>query len=278
MRLLTILACLAVAACSVEESSTEPQAAPAALRNGTFAAASVSYRALDGGGNTTNYTNSPAFAAGTSATVSADGTEVSLATSTTVDNGQPVIFNDTLPLPPSASEFNGPLHWPQQNQALSQSAFGSWDVPGNTGVPATGTFFAFGVLTDGTAIPVTSNATYAGRWTGVQWLITGGTTLNGAEVFGTFTAVVDYVNRTMTVTALNANGSATALSGVLSYAPTTNALSGASMTGPIGYNGAAIARFFGPAGEQLGGTFRLNATAIPSGTNVIIGSFGSKRP
>jgi hypothetical protein len=177
------------------------------------------------------------------------------------------------------SEFSGALHWPQQNRNLLQSAFGSWDLPGTATTPATGTFFAFGALTDGTAIQTTSSATYSGRWTGVQWTVAGGTTFTGTEVFGTFTAVVDYVNRTATVTALAPSGGFAMLSGVMSYAPATNALSGATMTGPTGYtSGNAVARFFGPQGEELGGTFRVMAGASPSGTNVIIGSFGAKRP
>jgi hypothetical protein len=268
---------LLLGGCSVDETSGDPQNAPAALRDGTFAAASVSYRVQDGG-NTTSYTNAPGFAAGTSVTVSADGSELLLATSTTVDNGQPVVFNDVLPLPPSLSEFNGPLHWPQQNRSLAQSAFGGWDLPASASVPATGTFFAFGVLTDGTAIPVTSTVTYTGRWTGIHWTVAGGTTFTGLDVGGTFTALVDYVNNTVTVTALNASGTATTLSGILNYPDGTNLVNGASMTGQTGFTGSAIARFFGPVGEELGGTFRLNQNASPSGTNVIVGSFGSKRP
>lgn len=278
MRIPLILACLLAAGCSVENSSGDPQGAPPALRNGTFAAASVTYRVQDGSGNTTNYTSAPGFAAGTSVAVSADGSEVLVATSTTVDNGQPVVFNDIIPLPPTLSEFNGPLHWPRQNQSLAQSAFGGWDLPAGSGLPATGTFFAFGVLTDGAAIPVTSTVTYSGRWTGIQWTVASGTTFTGVDVSGTFTALVDYVNRTATVTALNAGGTASTLSGILSYAPATNAVTGASMTGQGGFTGSAIARFFGPVGEELGGTFRLNVAASPSGTNVIVGSFGAKRP
>lgn len=280
MRVLRLLApiLLLAAGCSVEESSGDPQAAATALRNGTFAAASVSYRVQDGSGNTTNYTNAPAFAAGTSVSVAADGREVLVATSTTVDSGQSVVFNDIIPLPPTLSEFNGPLHWSRQNQSLAQSALGGWDLPASSGVPATGTFFAFGIETDGAAIPVTSTITYSGRWTGIQWTVTGGTTFTGIDVGGTFTVLVDYVNRTATVTALNASGTATTLSGILSYAPATNALTGASMSGQTGFTGSAIARFFGPVGQELGGTFRLNAAASPSGTNVIVGSFGAKRP
>lgn len=279
MRFLTLLACLLVAAgCSVDDTAGDPQAAAPALRNATFAAASVSYRVQDGAGNTTNYTGPPGFAAGTSATVSADGTDLSLATSTTVDNGQQVLFNDQLQLPPSLSEFSGPLHWPQQNRSLAQSAFGGWDLPASASVPATGTFFAFGVVTDPPAIPVTSTVTYTGRWTGIQWSVSGGTTFTGIDVSGTFTAIVDYFNRSVQVTALNAGGSANTMTGTLSYATGTNALSGASMSGPTGFTGSAIARFFGPVGQELGGTFRLNQAATPSGTNVIIGSFAAKRP
>lgn len=268
-----------LAGCNAGTEETQSQAAPAALRNASFPAASVSFRVQDGAGNTTNYTRQPGFADGTSIGVSQDGTELTIGTSTTVENGGLVIFNDIVPLPPSMSEFNGPLHWPQQNRSLFQSAFGSWDLPGSSGVPATGTFFAFGVLTDGSAIQATGNATYTGRWTGVQWTVAGGITFTGTEVFGTFTAVVDYVNRTVTVTALNPTGGFAMLTGVLTYAPATNSPTGSTMLGPTGYNsGSAVARFLGPAAEELGGTFRVMGNASPSGTNVIIGSFGAKRP
>lgn len=267
-----------LAGCNAGTESTDPQAAPAALRDGTFPAASVSFSVQDGAGNTVNYTRGPGFADGTSVNVSQDGSEVTIGTSTTVDNGSPVVFNDTLPLPPSMSEFSGALHWPQQNRNLFQSAFGSWDLPGSSGVPVTGTFFAFGVLTEGTAIPVTSNATFTGRWTGVQWTVAGGATFTGTEVFGNFSAVVNYVDRTIVVTALGPTGSIL-LSGTLSYAPATNSPSSSLMTGPVGYTtGSAVARFHGPAAEELGGTFRVMGGASPSGTNVIIGSFGAKRP
>jgi hypothetical protein len=267
-----------LAGCNAGTESTDPQGAPPALRNGVFPAASVSYRVEDGAANTTNYTRGPGFSDGTSVSVSQDGTEVTIATATTVDSGGQVLFNDTLTLPPSMSEFNGPLHWPQQNRSLFQSAFGSWDLPGSSGVPATGTFFAFGVLTDGSAIQVTGNATYTGRWTGVQWTVAGGATFTGTEVFGNFTGVVNYVDRTITVTALGPTG-LPMLSGTLSYAQATNSPSSSLMTGPTGYtSGSAVARFFGPQDEELGGTFRVMGGASPSGTNVIIGSFGAKRP
>ena len=268
-----------IAGCNAGTEESQSQATTAALRNASFPAASVSFRVQDGAGNTTNYTRQPGFADGTSIGVSQDGTELTIATSTTVENGGVVIFNDIVPLPPSSSEFNGPLHWPQQNRSFLQSAYGSWDLPGTVTEPASGTFFSFGVLTDGTAIQTTSSATYTGRWTGVQWTVAGGTTFTGTEVFGNFSAIVDYVNRTVTVTALNPTGGFAMLSGVLTYAPATNSPTGSTMLGPTGYtSGSAVARFFGPQGQELGGTFRVMGNASPSGTNVIIGSFGAKRP
>jgi hypothetical protein len=274
--LLFPLSLLLLSGCSVDGTEGDPQGAPAALRDQTFGAASVTYRVQDGAGNVTNYTNPPGFV-GTSVAVSQDGTEVSVATSTTVENGQAVVFQETLELPARLSEFNPPLHWPQHNQALVHSAFGGWDLPATGTVPATGTFFAFGV-TDTTIIPTTgTNVSYSGRWTGIHWTVEGGTTFTGLDVSGAFTVVVDYVGRSATVTARNAGGTIV-LSGVLNYAPATNTLSGASMVGQTGFTGSAVARFFGPAAEELGGTFRLNQNATPSGTNVIMGSFAAKRP
>lgn len=266
---------LVLSGCSVEGTTGDPQAAPAALRDEIFAAASVTYRVQDGAGNVTNYTSQPGFV-GTSVVVSLDGTEVSVATSTTVENGQAVVFQETLELPPTLSEFNPPLHWPQHNQSLDQSAFGGWDLPASGTAPATGTFFAFGV-TDTTVIPTTgTNVTYSGRWTGIHWTVAGGATFTGLDVSGAFTILVDYVARSATVTARNAGG-VIVLSGALNYAPATNTLTGASMTGQTGFTGSAVARFFGPAAEEFGGTFRLNQNASPSGTNVIVGSFAAKR-
>jgi hypothetical protein len=189
-----------------------------------------------------------------------------------------------MDLPPDVAEFRGPLHWPRQNASLSHMAFGSWDLPGNTaGAPATGAFFAFGNLTPNAGIPVTGTATYNGRWTGIEWIVSG-STITGTDVNGQLTAAANFVTGSVGLTATQGSSTTVAFSGTLGFVagtattPAVNELTSSNLVGPNGYTGTAVARFFGPAAEELGGTFRLTRPATLSSTNTLMGSFGARRP
>lgn len=277
---------LVLAGCSSSSRLTDPQTMPVDLRSKTFSPTMVTVYRVQNNGDANTYSTVPAVSAGTTITTSPEGTSVGISTSASV-SGQPVIFNQTLDLPPEVAEFRGPLHWPRQNASLSHMAFGSWDLPGNTaGAPATGAFFAFGNVTPNTGIPVTGTATYNGRWTGVEWTVSGGTTFTGTDVNGQITGVANFVTGSVGLTATQGQTSTVAFSGTLTFVPGTatssavNELTSSNLAGPVGSGytgGTAVARFFGPAAEELGGTFRLTRPASPTGTNTLMGSFGMKR-
>jgi hypothetical protein len=68
----------------------------------------------------------------------------------------------------------------------------------------------------------------------------------------------------------------TALSGQLTYAPQQNALSGVLTTANGQFSGAASARFYGPAAQEVGGAFVLAPTS-GSAPDRVIGGFGAAR-
>jgi len=67
----------------------------------------------------------------------------------------------------------------------------------------------------------------------------------------------------------------TALSGVLTYAAGTNALSGTLTTANGSLSGPAVGQFYGPAAEELGGAFSLTSTTTSQ--DHVVGGFGAKR-
>ena len=276
---------IAVAGCSSSSRLTDPQTMPVELRGKVFNPTMVTVYRVQNNGDVNTYSTAPALSAGTTITTGAEGTSVAITTSAVVGT-QPVTFSQTLDLPPETAEFRGPLHWPRQNASFSHMAYGSWDLPGSSGgAPATGAFFAFGNLTPNAGIPVTGTATYSGRWTGVEWTVSGGTTFTGTDVNGNITGVASFAAGSVALTATQGSTSTVAFSGTLNFVPGTatsaavNELTSSNLVGPVGsgYTGTAVARFFGPAAEELGGTFRLTRGASPTGTNTLMGSFGMKR-
>ena len=67
----------------------------------------------------------------------------------------------------------------------------------------------------------------------------------------------------------------TALSGLLTYAPGGNALSGTLTTANGQFSGPATGQFYGPAAEEVGGAFYLTSGA--NGQDRVAGGFGAKR-
>lgn len=162
--------------------------------------------------------------------------------------------------------------------------FGVWGVdtgPGNTVFGA----LSAGSVTPGAALPMTGTSVL---FTG----ITAGFYVNPSGVphgtAATVNATVNFTNQTILfntfgTTVVNANTPGATptlntdlnLTGNLSYAPGVNAFSGTVSAAPsTGLTGQASGRFYGPAAEEMGGTYTLGH---PTNVSRLMGGFGAKR-
>ena len=165
---------------------------------------------------------------------------------------------------------------------FSYQTFGVWEK-GRGATTAEVVAASIGVATTGANIPTSGTATYNG-WTGGAYLDAAGQYdyLTASE----FTAVADFAARSISVTSedtimynmvddqlASANaGDGLDFSGTLTYSAGSNVLSG-SMTTVGGPTGTMRARFYGPAAEEIGGTFH----GTGSGFQLYTGSFGAKQ-
>jgi len=161
----------------------------------------------------------------------------------------------------------------------SYQDFGIWVTGAGTG---SGTYGAasFGAATPSGSIPTTGTATYSG--------VTGGRfgTVGGPAYFtsSNLSSNVDFAARTLSFTTSSTQQSTTLLSGSFS------ANTALDLTGSLSYNagsnqftgnvnntgstltGTATGRFYGPAAQEIGGTFGLTGSAGYYG-----GGFGAKK-
>ena len=164
--------------------------------------------------------------------------------------------------------------------AWNYQTFGYWLADASTTVTVAGAI-SVGNPTPVGGIPIIGGATYSG-WSGGIYTNPAGDLF---EHSAPMTAIADFTNRTIdystTSTLSRPLGSAAAMTAApglditttttLSYAPGTNQFSGAVTTS--GMNGTAVGRFYGPAAQEIGGTYRLTNGAIEA----MIGAFGGKR-
>lgn len=211
-----------------------------------------------------------------SATIrSSDGTVATVSSTTVGTTWTEGTTGQTRLLTPSATAVaNG---WDYQT-------FGVWV----TGYGASiGTFGAFsgGAATDVAAIPTTGPATYNGLAGGLYVSPAGDAYLTKA----TMTATVSYSARsiafsTTAPSAVPLSSPSTApitlnylaTSGTLTYGSTNNSFTGAVTTiggtGGAAMTGSAEGKFFGPAAQELGGTF-----GFTDGSARFVGGFGGKK-
>ena len=143
-----------------------------------------------------------------------------------------------------------------------------------------------GSLTTGTAIPTSGSANFSGTSAGVYVNSSGNAYLTGSAMSSSVNFATRSVSFATTGTQiLLSNGSWQATSGLnttgsATYASNTNLVSitnlatagGGSVATMTG--GTATAKFYGPAANELGGTFAVRAGA---GVESYAGAFGSKR-
>jgi hypothetical protein len=156
--------------------------------------------------------------------------------------------------------------------------YGAWGAYAAAGVG--GYAISNGSLTSGGSIPTTGSAVFSGGANG--YLIDGqkATYVTNASM----TANVDFAARTVAFSTTNttmtgaSTGVATSiagynLNGTMTYSSGVNRMTG-SVTSTNGMSGSIIANFYGPAANEIGGTYGLTQTT--SG-NSFVGGFGGKR-
>ncbi len=160
-------------------------------------------------------------------------------------------------------------------------SFGAWVIAANGPAPQHVVVQTGGAATEMGGVPTTGSATYGGRSAGVLHNTAG-------RIFDTrsdVTVVVDFVNRDVNFatsgTSLNDRGAELPLidgapfdlTGTLEYEAGSNRFMG-TVTTVGGMTGPADGVFYGPAAEEIGGTFATRGTGVES----YIGGFGAAQP
>jgi hypothetical protein len=157
---------------------------------------------------------------------------------------------------------------------LSYLTFGWWSAGPWSSTPANYGSYAAGAQTPTTAVPSTGTAQFTGA------LAAEGLETPFSAVAAPITINVDFGGRTAAFSSANfrdAQGvsyAGTALTGVLNFG--SGGLPLAGQLTSTGYAGPANAYFYGPAAEEIGGTFLLSPTD-PSSNGRVVGGFGAKR-
>lgn len=142
-----------------------------------------------------------------------------------------------------------------------------------------------GAVTPATAIPTTGTFAFNGLASGF-YVNSSGMPFSTAA---TMTATVDFAGRSIGFATTNTragdlnSGSLSGasfldLNGTLAYGPGSNQFTGSVSAPGVSLTGSATGRFYGPAAEELGGTYRLpptNPSADPRST--MFGGFGGRR-
>lgn len=166
---------------------------------------------------------------------------------------------------------------------LRYHTFGNWGYELSTPTSIVVGYVVLGTPTPGSSVPTTGTATYNGVMNAVY-------TAEGAgldsffDVTAAATATANFGTRniafstTGTVRQSVLNNAITAdanlnLTGTLTYTAGSNQVTG-SLTSVGGLAGNAAGNFFGPNGEELGGTFVLSRNPGPGTQEHMFGAFG----
>lgn len=168
--------------------------------------------------------------------------------------------------------LGNPYHWGYQYQT-----YGAWGAWGNVGVG--GNAVSIGALSPSSGIPTSGSAVFTGGANG--YLISG---QNSYLTSSNMTATVNFATQSVVfstsgTTAIGRIGGAVVdaagsnLTGSMSYVSGRNLMTG-SVTSSNGMSGNIIANFYGPAANEIGGTFGLTQSTTGSS---LVGGFGGKR-
>lgn len=156
-------------------------------------------------------------------------------------------------------------------------SFGVWTTGAGTGSGTYGSASA-GSPTPAGSIPTSGTATYFG-YAGGRHVASDGTyyfTLAGMQTSANFAArqlnfATNFTEQTQSLFSSTPNSSLN-MTGTLSYAAGSNQFSGA-VTTTGGMTGSATGRFYGPAAQEIGGTFSATGPGVQS----YGGAFGGAR-
>lgn len=189
----------------------------------------------------------------------------------------PLIINQSIDAAVSADGTKYGLAANPFDFGWSYQSFGTWATGAGTGSGTYGSI-SVGAATPGASIPTTGTATYggysAGRYvngSGEYWFIS--SSMTAAANFGSrniaFTTTGTQVTSNLTASSTNSNLDMT---GMLSYTAATNQITG-NVTTTGGLSGTVNGRFYGPAAQEIGGTFAVTS----GGLEGYAGAFGGKR-
>ena len=240
-----------------------------------------------------------AFAGGASVTATVNATGVMTALTATSALGTSISLNTAngdvidAPIPgtgiAAGSSANGQRKILRPNHAAFAPAwnyqtFGAWATNTGTGIGNIGVI-TVGAETAGAAVPTTVgtftfNGVAAGLYadsTGLPFFVT--STMSAATNFATrsISFATTGTGTTTNFLTVTPNPSLN-LTGTLSYAPGSNQFSGTVNTvgGGVGnapMTGTATGKFYGPAAQEMGGTFGVAG----GGTTIYMGGFGGIR-
>ena len=155
--------------------------------------------------------------------------------------------------------------------------FGAWGAYGNATTPAYAV--SVGSPSPGSAIPAMGSLTFTGGSTGYyvdpsKFAYVTNAAMVAVVTFDNRTVAFSTTNTTVTGSPGGALLSAPALNmtGNLSYAAGTNAMAGTATT-TNGMSGNMNGKFYGPALNEVGGTYAVTGSGVGS----MVGGFGGKR-
>jgi hypothetical protein len=156
--------------------------------------------------------------------------------------------------------------------------YGTWGAGDADGPNGIFSGFSVGAATPAASVPAAGSAQFTGSLYGEAWF---GDGAGNGEIASTVSINVNFASRSAVFASADWTRyndqvvAGTALSGVLTYAAGTNALSGTLTTANGSLSGPAVGQFYGPAAEELGGAFSLTSTTTSQ--DHVVGGFGAKR-
>lgn len=156
--------------------------------------------------------------------------------------------------------------------------YGAWGAYGNA--VSRGNAISVGAITPASGIPTTGNAVFNGGSNGyfidgAGFVYLTNATMSANANFSTRTVTMQTSSTTLTgkIGGVVASANWLNLAGSMSYSSGANKLTG-SVTSASGMSGSIIGNFYGPAANEIGGTFGLTQSTTSSS---FVGGFGGKR-
>jgi hypothetical protein len=157
----------------------------------------------------------------------------------------------------------------------SYQSFGAWDTASGPGVAQFGAT-SFGTPTAASGVPAFGTAMFTGKLSGFHVSAQGEKLLAAADL----TVNVNFSARSLDLASTGTTvGAGVAahnldLSGTLTYSPGSTVFAGTLSNAGRTMSGPSTGRFYGPAAEELGGTFSVKS---PATAEAFTGGYGGRR-